>query len=186
MDLKIVVIVGSVRPNRVGLKVAEWFMGQIPKQNRASFDLIDLAEEGLPFLNEPDLPAMGNYQQPSTKKWASKITQYDGFILVTPEYNHGYSPVLKNALDTLYAEWQKKPVAFVGYGSLGASRSIEQLVQVTAQLNMVPIPSSAINVIDLWEAFDDKGNLKPEKVRGNPDKLITNLLWWADVLKTAK
>lgn len=186
MNIKIAVIIGSIRPSRVGDKIGNWLINQIKDVEGAEFDLIDLRSENLPFLNEHDLPAMGNYQQPSTKKWAEKIMQYDGFIFVAPEYNHGYSPVIKNAIDTLYKEWAKKPVAFVGYGSLGGVRAVEQLVQVTAQINMVPLPSTQINIIDIWSAFNENDDLNSSNIRGTTEKLLNNLLWWAKILKNAR
>lgn len=186
MNIKIAVIIGSIRPNRVGDKIANWFMNQVKDIEGVEFSLIDLSSENLPFLNEPDLPANGNYQQPSTKKWAEKILQYDGFVFVVPEYNHGYAPALKNAVDTLYKEWAKKPVAFIGYGSLGGVRAVEQLVQVTTQINMVPLPSTQINIIDIWSAVNEDGDLNTNNIRGTTEKLLDNLLWWAKMLKEAR
>ncbi len=184
--VKIGVIIGSVRDVRVGNSIAKWAVGQMPKSTDVEYEIIDLKEWNLPLLNEPNLPAMGDYKNEITKKWSAKISEFDGYIFVTAEYNHGYTAALKNAIDTIYAEWAKKPVAFVGYGALGGARAIEQLVQVTAQLNMVPLPSVAINVIDVWAALDDSGNVKPENVRGNAEKLSESLLWWAQTLKTSR
>lgn len=186
MDIKIAIIVGTNRPARIGRKVADWAINQLPQQEGVVYELIDIAEVNLPFLNEPKLPSAGDYAHEHTRKWSEKIAGYDGYILVTGEYNHGYPASLKNALDTIYAEWQKKPVAFVGYGALGAARSIEQLVSVTAQIGMVPLPSTSINIIDAWAALDEQGNVKPENIRGNFAKLTDNLLWWVIALKTAR
>lgn len=187
MSLKIAVIVGSNRPTRLGPKVADWFMDQVKDTPDVEFELIDLAEVNLPLLDEPLSPMMGQYSHDHTKKWAAKINKMDGFILVTAEYNHGYTAILKNALDYLHAEWAKKPVAFVGYGVLGAAAAVEQLVNVTAQLNMVPLPSSAVKVIDSWGAFDEEGNFSEGNLRGaNPQKLMENLVWWARTLKAAR
>lgn len=186
MNLKIAVIIGSIRPNRVGNNVGEWFIEQVKSTDDVDFDLIDLKDINLPLLNEPDLPAKGNYTNQSTKEWSKKIASYDGFVFVTPEYNHGYSPVLKNAIDTIYSEWAKKPVAFVAYGSLGGVRAVEQLVQVAAQINMVPLPSSQINIIDIWAAFNETGQLNSENIRGSVEKLLDNLIWWATLLRQAR
>ncbi len=187
MALKIAVIVGSTREARAGKHVANWFYEQVKDSKEIEFDIVDLAEEDLPFLNEPGLPSMGNYQLESTKKWSEKIASYDGYVFVTPEYNHGYPATLKNAIDTIYSEWQKKPVAFVGYGAIGAVRSIEQLVQVTAQIGMVPIPSATVNIIESYAAIDEAGNIKPESIKGpGPQKLVKELTWWAKLLKPAR
>jgi NAD(P)H-dependent FMN reductase len=187
MKPKIGVIVGSNRPTRLGRKIADWFMDEVKDNTELDFEIIDLAEVNLPFLSEPQLPAMGNYQQESTKKFSELIASFDGFVFVVAEYNHGYTAVLKNAIDTLYAEWQKKPAAFVGYGVLGASRAIEQLVTVVSQIGMMPLQQTAINIIDSWKIFDDKGVFNKDSRRGaKTDKFIDNLAWWTKTLKTAR
>lgn len=117
------------------------------------------------------------------------IEPLDGFVLMTPEYNHSVVAPLKNALDTLYSEWARKPVAFVGYGALGAARSIEQLISTVTALQMAPLNSSGkgMNIIEIWAAFDDAGNIKPDHIKsGNPEKLTENLVWWAKALQTAR
>lgn len=187
MSLKIAVITSTTRPTRVGPGVANWFMDQVADFPDAQFDLIDIAEQDLPFLKDPESPMTGNYQEESTKQWSQKIAGYDGFVFVVAEYNHGYPAPLKNAIDTLYAEWGKKPVAFVGYGVLGGARAIEQLVQVTAQLNMVPLPSKAVNVIETWAAFDENSKINAANQKGaNPKDLAETLVWWARTLKAAR
>ncbi len=187
MALKIGVIIGSNRPTRLGDKVAQWFMNQVKDTPGTTFEIIDLKEVNLPYLDEPKLPSQGDYQHEHTKKWGTLLAQYDGFVLVTPEYNHGYSAPLKNALDTAYAEWARKPVAFVGYGSLGASAAIEQLVNVTAQLHMVPQPATAIKFIDAWALVNEDGSLNEANRRGSDvPKLLENLLWWTQTLKSAR
>lgn len=187
MSLKIAIIVGSTRKARAGHHVANWFQEQVKGMDGLQFDVVDLAEESLPFLNEPGLPSMGNYQLESTKKWSDKIAQYDGYVFVTPEYNHGYPATLKNAIDTLYAEWQKKPVAFVGYGVMGGVRAIEQLVPVTAQIGMVPIPYATVNIIESYATVDEAGNIKAEAIKGNgSEKLVAELTWWAKALQVAR
>ena len=186
MSVKIGIIVGSNRSSRTGRTIADWFFSQVKDTPDVEFEIIDLKEENLPFLDEPNPPMMGNYVNESTKKWAAKIDGYDGFVIVAAEYNHGYTAVLKNALDTLNAEWKRKPVSFVGYGVMGAARAIEQLVEVTAQLNMVPTPSTAVSISDIWAAVDEAGNVKPENMRGDVGKLVENLVWWTTTLKSAR
>lgn len=186
MSIKIAVISGTNRPSSVGRKVADWALAQLPKEEDVAYSMVDLAEENLPFLHEPNLPAMGKYQNESTKNWSKKIAEYDGYIIVAAEYNHGYSAVLKNAIDTLYVEWQKKPVAFVGYGALGASASIEHLVPTLTQIGAVPHQGTAVKVIDIWEAINEDGTIKHEKVRGSFEGLHKNLVWYAKVLKDVR
>jgi len=187
-NVKIAVIVGSTRPNRVGRTIGDWAIANLPKANGATYDLIDLKEENIPFLNEPESPSTGNYQLESSKRWSEKIRDYDGYIWVTSEYNHGYSAPLKNAIDSLYAEWGKKPVAFVGYGGMGGARAIEQLAQVAAQLNMAPLSSTShtVRILDVWSAIDENGQIKQEFVRGSFEKLENELVWWATILKQAR
>lgn len=186
MSLKIGVIVSTTRPIRVGPKVAAWFMEQVKNTPDMQFDLIDLAEENLPFLDEPKSASTGEYQHEHTKKWGEKIAGYDGFVWVTAEYNHGPPAPLKNAIDIIYREWAKKPVAFVGYGGMGATRAIEQLVQVAAQVHMVPLTASSLKVIDVWSAFNENDQLQPEFVRGHVEGFLKDLQWWAETLKPAR
>lgn len=137
--LKIAIILGSTRPRRNGEAVAQWVLELARKRNDADFELIDLAEVDLPFLDEPIPPSQGKYAMVHTKKWAARIEEFDAFVLVVPEYNHGVPAVLKNAIDYLYKEWNNKVAGFVGYGSLGAARSVEQLRLVMAELQVATV-----------------------------------------------
>ncbi|MDB5163606.1 MAG: NADPH-dependent reductase [Candidatus Saccharibacteria bacterium] len=188
MPIKIAVITSTNRPTRVGPKIADWLMAQLPKSKEVTYQLIDIAKEDLPWLDEPNLPAMGNYQNEHTKKWGAKVAGYDGFIWVVAEYNYGYPAPLKNAIDMLYHEWSKKPVAFVGYGSLGAARSVMQLVTVAAQLQMVALAASSnsLRIIDAHGALEENGQVKEGHLRGNIEHMATELIWWAKALKTAR
>lgn len=183
MSVKIGIVIASTRPTRVGKKVTDWFHSQIKDAADVEFEIIDLLEENLPFLSEPESPASGKYEQESTKKWSAKISVLDGFIFITPEYNHGYPAPLKNAIDTLFHEWNKKPAAFVGYGGLGGGRAIEQLIPVVARVGMVPLATTTFNVLNVWSAFDDAGNIKEENTMGNKEKLVESLVWWANQVK---
>lgn len=158
--LKIGVIVASTRPIRNGGQVAEWVKQTTDKDSEADYTYFDLAELNLPFLAEPKTPSQGDYQLESTKQWAEKVGAQDGFLIVTPEYNHGYPASLKNALDTLYQEWRRKPVAYVGYGVIGAARSIEQINNVVLNLEMHPIVNTTTNLM-LFEFMNEKGEFVP-------------------------
>ncbi len=186
MNVKIGIIIGSTRPTRVGKTVTDWFYSQIKGASGVRFDIIDLKEEDLPLLSEPQSAVTGVYEQETTKKWSQKISDYDGFIFVTSEYNHGYPAPLKNAIDTLFHEWGKKPVAFVGYGGLGGGRAIEQLITVVARTGAVPLAAPTINITNVWSAIDESGNVRPDHVMGDKDKFVENLVWWAQILKTAR
>lgn len=137
--MKIYIVVGSVREGRVAPKVAKWIQNTIEsfKYNTLEVEIIDLKEWDLPFFAGSHPPMTGIYDQPKQQEWAEKIAEADSFILVTPEYNHGYSPALKNALDYLGKEWQGKPVAYVSYGATNGSRSIDQIRQVAVYLGMI-------------------------------------------------
>ncbi len=139
----------------MGDKIATWVMEHIEAE------LLDLREYPLPFFDEPVSPSMIKepYTNPAVVKWTQKIAEGEAFIIITPEYNHGYPAVLKNALDYVYKEWNGKKIAFVGYGSVGAARAIEQLRQVVIELQMIPL-RTAVHITKFWELFDEKGQLK--------------------------
>ena len=126
-DLKIAIILGSTRPGRNGAAVAEWVLERAQQRTAADYELVDLADFPLPPLDEAMPPAFGQYAGDHTKEWAAKVGSFDGFVFVTPEYNHSTSGVLKNAIDYVYGEWNNKAAAFVSYGSLGGARAIEHL-----------------------------------------------------------
>ena len=138
------VIIGSTRQNRFSEKPARYIFDELKKKENIQVELIDLRDWPLPFYDEVISPAVnkGNYASELGKKWAAKVGEADGYIMVTPEYNHGYSAVLKNALDWVFPEWNGKPVGFVSYGNAGGARAIEQLRQVVIELEMVPIRSA--------------------------------------------
>ena len=147
----IYIIVGSVREGRTAIKVANWLQHAIGELSIANLttEIVDLKQWDLPIFAGAHPPATGIYDQPKQQDWADKIAQADGFIFISPEYNHGYSPALKNALDYIGKEWQGKTAAYVGYGSTNGSRSIDQIRQVGTQLGL--IDSSA--VLEIREIF---------------------------------
>lgn len=184
---KIGVIISTTRPTRKGKIVADWLVKKLKELNikHAQFVVYDLKEENLPFLNEKNSPADGKYDHESTKKWSEKITSCDGFIFVTAEYNNGPPAPLKNAIDTIYKEWDRKPVAFVGYGTFGATRAVEQLVNITAKIGMAPLSKTFVGISRFWDAIDDKGEINENYVTGDVSKLAQNLLWWANTLNNS-
>ena len=163
--LTIHVIIGSTRQNRFGEKPARYIFDELKKKENIQVDLVDLRDWPLPFFDEPISPASnkGNYSNDLGKKWASKVAEADGYIMVTPEYNHGYSAVLKNALDWVFPEWNGKPAGFVSYGNAGGARAIEQLRQVVIELQMVPIRSAIHIPTEVYLA------VRNEKVPVNPE-----------------
>jgi NAD(P)H-dependent FMN reductase len=131
------IIVGSVRPGRIGLPIAQWARERVEAAGH-EVDFADLAEIGLPFLDEPAHPAKKQYTQQHTIAWSERVDAAEAVLLVTPEYNHSYSPALKNALDFLFREWNRKPVAVVSYGGVsGGLRGVTALEPVLLALGMV-------------------------------------------------
>ncbi len=187
--MKIAIILGSTRKNRQGERVALWVYDFARKQNNFEVELLDLNDWPLPFYDEPVSPTKinGNYTSEVARKWSAKIKEFDGYIIVTPEYSHGYPAVLKNALDYLYTEWNNKPVAFVSYsGGPGAGiRAVEQLRQVAIELQMAPIRES-LNIPFVWKAFDENNQLKDEGLLIKAGNLIKQLRWWTTALKNAR
>jgi len=133
---KIGVVVGSTRPRRICGPIAGWVLETAREEGSLDYALIDLAEVGLPFLDEPLMAALGQYEHEHTKRWSRLVRSYDGFIFVMPQYNWGYTAVLKNALDFLYAEWHEKAAAMVTYGSHGGGKGADQLAAVLRALGM--------------------------------------------------
>jgi NAD(P)H-dependent FMN reductase len=154
MTLRIGIILGSTRPNRNGEQVARWVLDIATERADAEFELVDLRDFPLPHLDEPLPPSLGQYQGDHTKEWAAKIASFDGFVIVTPEYNHSTSGVLKNALDYLYAEWNNKAVGVVSYGVAGGARAVEHLRLVGGELQMADVRQQvALSLITEFENF---------------------------------
>ncbi|CAM5671831.1 2-hydroxy-1,4-benzoquinone reductase [Streptomyces tanashiensis] len=152
--LTIGIILGSTRPHRVGDQVARWVLDHASRRTDARFELLDLRDHPLPHLDEPMPPSFGQYQNEHTRRWAETIAAYDGFVIVTPEYNHGIPGVLKNALDYLYAEWNNKALGLVSYGATGGTRSAEHLRLVAAELQMADVRQQVVpSMITEFENF---------------------------------
>ena len=132
-------VVGTTRPGRKAEAVARWVHGLAAARGDAEFELLDIEEFDLPLLDEPLPPSMGRYTQPHTRAWSEAVARFDGFVFVTPEYNHGMPGSLKNAIDFLNSEWANKAAGFVGYGVTGGSRSVEQLRLVLAELRVATV-----------------------------------------------
>jgi NAD(P)H-dependent FMN reductase len=151
---RIGIILGSTRPNRNGEQVARWVYEIASRRTDAEFELVDLRDYPLPHLDEPLPPTMGQYQNDHTKLWADKIASFDGFVFVTPEYNHSTSGVLKNALDYLYAEWNNKAAGIVSYGGVGGARAAEHLRLVLGELQIADVRQQvALSLITEFENF---------------------------------
>src|SRR5438094_683131 len=126
--LRIAIIIGSTRLGRKGEAVAKWAYEIAQKRSDAEFELVDIKHFNLPLLDEPMPPIMGQYTHDHTKTWSAKIASFDAYVFVTPEYNHGTSGALKNAIDFLYSEWVDKAAGFIAYGGVSGARAVEYLV----------------------------------------------------------
>src|SRR3989344_3152442 len=189
--LNIKIIVGSTREARFSDKAAAWITGEIRKQKEVEAEVLDLRNYDMPFYNEPVSPSykQGPFKNEAVARFTKKIAEGDAFVIVTPEYNHGTSGVLKNALDWVYPEWNNKPVAFVSYGGVGGARAVEQLRLNAIELQMAPIRNAGhipgeqyfqvlfgkINAKDLFA-------LQSEQVKA----MITQLLGLTRALKNAR
>jgi NAD(P)H-dependent FMN reductase len=134
------IIVGSVRPGRVGLPIAEWVRAEAEKTGRFDIDFVDLAELALPFMDEPNHPILRKYTKQHTIDWSARVDAAEAFIFVTPEYNYSFSPALKNAIDFLNKEWWRKPLGFVSYGGVsGGTRGVAAIMSITSALGLVRV-----------------------------------------------
>ena len=182
---RIGIIVGSTRPGRNGAAVAKWVETLARRRGDARFELVDLLDFPLPHLDEPIPASAGRYSKDHTKAWAAKIASFDGFVFVTPEYNHSTSGALKNAIDFLYAEWNNKAAGFVSYGSAGGVRAVEHLRLVMAELQVATVRAQV--ALSLATDFENYSVFRPDPAR---EKAVTTMLdqlvSWAGALRAVR
>jgi NAD(P)H-dependent FMN reductase len=183
--IKVAIIIGSTRPGRNGEAVGRWVVERAAKRDDAQFELIDLAEVGLPMYDEPIPAAMGMYSNAHTKAWAEKIAGFDAFVFVTPEYNHSVPAALKNALDYLYAEWNNKAAGFVSYGSAGGARAVEQLRLIMGELQVADVRAQVM--FSLFTDFENFRVFKPAPIHEKSlGAMLDQLVAWAGALRTLR
>lgn len=183
--LQIAIITGSTRPGRKSDAVAKWVHELASKRGDATYEVIDLAEIDLPMYDEPVPPSMGQYKHEHTKKWAAKIAPFDGFVFVTPEYNHATSAVLKNALDFVYAEWNDKAAAIVGYGSAGGVRAAENLRLIMGELQIADVRTQV--ALSLFTDFENFTTFKPDpKHEKTLAQMLDQLVKWSGALQAVR
>src|SRR4029077_13038277 len=185
------VIVGSTRQGRFSEKPAQWIFQRLKNRGGVDAQLLDLRDFPMPFFAQPVPPAMPGrpaYENEVVKKWTAEIARSDGFIFVTPEYNYGPSAVLKNALDWVYPEWNRKAAAFVSYGSAMGARGVQQLRLTAIELQLAPVRSSVhIPVATLWAHFQGGDvNAGLAELEEAAKTMIDDLLWWTAALKAAR
>jgi NAD(P)H-dependent FMN reductase len=161
---RLTIIIGSTRPGRAGLPIATWFLDRARLHGGFDVNIVDLAELGLPLLDEPNHPRLRQYRHEHTRDWSAIVDASDAFVMVTPEYNYGYPAALKNAIDYLHEEWHDKPVGFVSYGGVAAgTRAVQQLKQVVTTLKMVPA-FEAVNVPFHPQFIGDNGIVEANEI----------------------
>ncbi|TXI34164.1 MAG: NADPH-dependent oxidoreductase [Candidatus Moraniibacteriota bacterium] len=187
--LKVKVIMGSTREGRHGGKVGEYIQSLASTEAGWEAEYLDLKALNLPMYAEAVSPSFRESLAglpEVVQEWSRKIEEADAYIIVTPEYNHGYPAPLKNAIDWLFKEWNRKPVAFVSYGALLAGgRAVEQLRQVVAELHMTSIRAQVLFPA-VWEAFDESGEPKDKATENRVRGLFKELTWWGNALKVAR
>ena len=182
---RIAIIIGSTRPGRNGEAVAHWAFELASKRSDAQFELVDLADFSLPLLDEGMPPAMGQYSQLHTKQWSAKISSFDGFVFVTPEYNRSTSGALKNAIDFLYQEWTNKAAGFIGYGSNGGTRAVESLRLIMGELQVADVRSQV--ALSLFTDFENYSTFKPSPKHENTVKqMLDQVLAWGTALRAVR
>jgi len=178
---RIGVILGSTRPNRRGEQVARWALDLAAQRDDAEFELIDLRDFPLPHLDEGLPPSLGQYQNDHTRQWAETIAAFDGFVIVTPEYNHSTSGVLKNAMDYLFAEWNNKAVGFISYGAHGGVRAVEHLRVMAGELMMADVRAQV--VLPFATEFENYREFKPGDYQAPAlTTMLDQLIAWSEAL----
>jgi NAD(P)H-dependent FMN reductase len=158
--IRIAIIIGSTRPGRACPSVAQWVHGIAAARSDADYDVLDIADYDLPHLDEPTPAAMGpHYVNEHTRKWSAAIASYDGYIMVTPEYNHSIPGALKDAIDYLYTEWHNKAIGFVGYGLIGGTRAVEHLRCVAGELQLADVRAQV--ALSIFTDFENNTDLNP-------------------------
>ena len=183
--LNIGIILGSTRPGRKGGAVAEWVLAQAAARTDATYELVDLADFALPHLDEMMPASTGQYANAHTKAWAEKIAGFDGFVFVTPEYNHSTSGALKNALDFLYQEWNDKAAGFVSYGGGGGARAVEHLRLIVGELQMADVRAQV--AFSLHTDFENYTTLTPSPQHAaGVATLFDQLESWSGAMRTVR
>ena len=184
--LRIAIVTGSTRPGRNNEAVARWVYELARRRQDAQFEFVDIADYALPLLDEPASAMFGKYAKPHTKAWSEKIGTFDGYVFVTPEYNHSVSGALKNAIDFLYREWNDKAAGFVSYGG-GASgaRAVEHLRLVMAELKVATVRAQVL--LSLVTDFEGFRSFRPLPQReGELTELLDQVVAWAAALRTVR
>ncbi|WP_150309099.1 NADPH-dependent FMN reductase [Planctomonas psychrotolerans] len=182
---KIGIILGSTRPGRNGKAVADWVLQHAQERTDAEYELVDLLDFNLPLLDEAIPASQGIYDHEHTQVWADKVAEFDGYIFVTPEYNHATSGALKNAIDFVYAEWNNKAAGFVSYGSAGGARAVEGLRLILAELQIADVRAQVM--FSLATDFKNYSEFTPADAHvGTLNGMLDQVTAWSNALKTVR
>ncbi|MBX9587961.1 MAG: NAD(P)H-dependent oxidoreductase [Hyphomonadaceae bacterium] len=189
--LKIGIILSTTRPGRFGDTPAQWLLDIARKRQDADFELVDLRDYPMPFFEEKVPLIYAPVENAVAKRWAAKMATLDGYVFVAAEYNHSITGVLKNALDHLYSEVQRKPAAFVGYGGVGGARAVEHLRNILAEMHVASLKHAVhVGMIEMIEMI---GMLREGKkmtdyphLRDAAKPMLDDLVWWASSLKAGR
>ena len=186
--LRIGIVLSSTRVGRFADRPTEWLLEIAKKREGAVFELVDLRDHPMPFFDEPKSPLRAPAQNEVAQKWARKVGELDGFVFVTAEYNHSIPAALKNALDHVYAEFNRKPASFVGYGTAGGARAIEQLRLMLVELQVAPLRSAVhigrddfVGLLMNGKTFGDFPHLTHAA-----ETMLDELFWWGETLRAGR
>jgi Predicted flavoprotein len=180
--LKIAIITGSTRPTRICQKVAEWVYSIAEDQSNAIFELVDIADYNLSMFDESFPSILGKYKHKHTKIWAKRISEFDGFIFVTPEYNHSITGALKNAIDFVYREWNNKSAGFVSYGATGGLRAVEHLRLILSEVQIAHVRTQVS--LSLHSDFDNFNSIAPRPFQIQTlREMFEQVVLWAHAFK---
>ncbi len=183
--IRIAIIIGSTRPGRKAEAVAKWVYDIAQKRSDAEFELVDIKDFNLPLLDEPMSPMMGQYTHQHTKDWSAKIASFDAYVFVTPEYNHGTSGALKNAIDYLYKAWVNKAAGFVGYGGASGTRAVENLRLVMGESQVADVRAQV--GLSLFTDFENFSVFKPApQHEKSVNAMLDQVIAWGGALKTLR
>lgn len=183
--VKIGIIMGSTRPGRNTEAVAKWVYDIAKGRKDAEFELVDIADYNLPLLDEPVPPSMGQYSKEHTKKWSSKIASFDGYVFVTPEYNRATTGALKNAIDYLYHEWNNKAAGFVGFGSAGGTRAVENLRLIMGELQVADVRAQVS--LSLFTDFQNFSQFDPADHHvESVNTMLEQVIAWSKAMQSVR
>jgi NAD(P)H-dependent FMN reductase len=185
MTIHVAIIVGSTRPGRKADAVARWVYDIAAKRSDGAFEIVDIKDFNLPLLDEPVPPSRGQYAKDHTKTWSAKIARFDAYVFVTPEYNHGTSGALKNAIDFLYKEWNNKAAGFVSYGGASGTRAVEQLRLVMGELQVADVRAQV--ALSLTDDFENYSAFRPRiQHEAAVGKMLDQVIAWAGAMRTLR